>query len=185
MTKKLTPSQTIGPFFAYGLTPEQYGYDFKEIASGTMIDDTVEGERIVIKGRVLDGKGTPVDDAMIEIYQTDHKGEYVNNTGNSNFTGFGRFGTGTDPENRFIFSTIKPGSMDGQAPHITFMVFGRGMLNHQYTRLYFSDEDNSTDPVLQLVPRERRHTLIAEKKGHEYHFDIVLQGDNETVFFDI
>jgi protocatechuate 3,4-dioxygenase alpha subunit len=191
-----TPSQTVGPFFAYALTPEQYGYDFKSIADGNLIEGDVPGQRIRIEGRVFDGKGDLVPDAMIEIWQADGEGRYAHpaDTRGSNvaFKGFGRMGTGTDPESRFIFDTIKPGSVDGtQAPHINVVVFMRGLLLHAYTRIYFSDEAtaNARDPVLASVPAERRNTLVAVRNetpaGTVYRLDIRMQGADETVFFDV
>lgn len=191
-----TPSQTVGPFFAYGLTPEQYGYDFTSIADGALVEGEAPVQRIRIEGRVLDGNGDVVPDAMIEIWQADEQGRYAHPAdprgSNVGFKGFGRMGTGTDPEQRFIFDTIKPGSVDGaQAPHINVVVFMRGLLLHAYTRVYFSDEAaaNARDPVLAAVPAERRHTLIAVKDetsaGTVYRLDIHMQGPNETVFFDV
>ncbi|MFN3744509.1 MAG: protocatechuate 3,4-dioxygenase subunit alpha [Hyphomicrobiaceae bacterium] len=191
-----TPSQTVGPYFAYALTPEQYGYDFKSIAGGSLIEGDVPGQRIRVEGRVLDGEGQTVPDAMIEIWQADEQGRYAHPAdprgSNIAFRGFGRVGTGTDPEARFIFDTIKPGSVDGeQAPHINVVVFMRGLLSHAFTRLYFSDEAaaNARDPLLTSVPAERRHTLIAERDDKAaasvYRFDIRMQGPDETVFFDV
>ena len=191
-----TPSQTVGPYFAYGLTAPQYGYPHAGVASGDLVDDSAPGERIRLTGRVLDGSGEPVPDAMIEIWQADSEGRYAHPADrrgtNQRFRGFGRFGTGSDPENRFCFRTVKPGSVDGeQAPHISVIVFMRGLLSHTYTRVYFSDEAaaNARDPVLQSVPQERRPTLIAQREetpaGPLYRFDIVMQGENETVFFDV
>lgn len=191
-----TPSQTVGPFFAYALTPEQYGYDFKSIADGNLIEGDVPGQRIRIEGRVLDGNGDLVPDAMIEIWQADGEGRYAHPAdprgSNVAFKGFGRMGTGTDPESRFVFDTIKPGSVDGtQAPHINVTIFMRGLLLHAYTRIYFSDEAaaNARDPVLANVPAERRNTLIAARSetpaGIVYRLDIRMQGADETVFFDV
>ena len=196
MKLRQSPSQTVGPYFAYCLTPEQYGYDFKAIAGNQLADETIEGERIRILGRVLDGAGNAVDDAMIEIWQADGLGRYTHPAdprgSNVGFKGFGRCGTGTDPENRFVFETVKPGSVDGkQAPHISVIVFMRGLLSHAYTRLYFSDETeaNAADPILGSVPPARRAGLIAERRdtgsGPVYRFDIHMQGDAETVFFDV
>lgn len=193
MTLKQTPSQTVGPYFAYGLTAEQYGYDFNSIAGGTLADDETEGERIRIVGRVLDGEGNAVDDAMIEIWQADARGRHAHPAdsrgSNLAFTGFGRYGTGTDTALRFMFETIKPGSVEGQAPHITMCVMCRGMLSHAFTRIYFSDEANGDDAVLATVPADRRGTLIAERvetaAGIVYRFDVHLQGARETVFFDL
>ena len=144
MALKQTPSQTVGPYFAYGLTPGQYGYDLAEFAGGSMADENTEGLRIRIVGRVLDGTGAPVNDAMLEIWQADAQGRYAHPAdrrgSNLTFKGFGRFGTGTDPQNRFIFDTVRPGPVgDGQAPHLNVIVFMRGLLSHAYTRIYFSD----------------------------------------------
>ena len=190
-----TPSQTVGPYFAYGLAPEQYGYDMTSIASGSLVRTDTEGERIRIEGRVFDGKGELVMDALIEIWQADAKGRYAHPSdprgSNASFKGFGRFGTGTDPERRFIFDTVKPASVDGkQAPHISVIVMMRGLPLHAFTRIYFSDEAaaNAQDPVLQSVPAERRDTLIAKREttpgGTIYRFDMHMQGEHETVFFD-
>ena len=182
---KQTPSQTIGPFFAFALTPEQYGYPFASIASGRLADEATVGERIRIVGQVLDADGAPVNDAMVEIWQADAQGRYTA----TGFTGFGRQGTGTDPQSHFIFDTIKPGRVDAeQAPHISVIVFMRGILTHAYTRIYFSDEAqaNARDPVLGSVPEDRRSTLIAKRQADgSYRFDIRMQGDDETVFFDV
>jgi protocatechuate 3,4-dioxygenase alpha subunit len=113
---------------------------------------------------------------MLEIWQND---------GNNQL--FGRFGTGTDAENRFVFHTVKPTSVDGQAPYLTVILFMRGQLIHSYTRIYFSDESelNEKDEVLNSIPKERRNTLIAQKKSLTYEFNIYMQGENETVFFEI
>jgi len=191
-----TPSQTVGPYFAYGLTPEQYGYPaLTAIAGGDLRRPEVEGEAVRIEGRVLDGEGAPVNDAMIEIWQADPQGRYAHpadGRGNVAFRGFGRCGTGTDPEHRFVFETMKPGAEDEtQAPHVNVIVFMRGLLTHLYTRIYFADEEkaNAADPVLQSVPAERRGTLIAPRSQEGgktvYRFDIHMQGDKETVFFDV
>lgn len=196
MALRQTPSQTVGPFFAFSLTAPQYGYPRDAISSDTLVRDDEPGERIRIVGRVIDGAGAPVDDAMIEIWQADAEGRYAHpaddRASNRTFRGFGRVGTGTDPEKRYVFNTIKPGSVDGvQAPHINFIVFMRGMLSHAYTRLYFPDEAdaNARDPVLATVPAGRRPTLIARREETPalatYGFDIVMQGERETVFFDV
>jgi protocatechuate 3,4-dioxygenase alpha subunit len=183
MRFKQTPSQTVGPYFAFGLAAQQYHYDNGQVADGDLA-----GNQIRIIGRVIDGEGKPVNDALVEIWQADAQGRH----GEAGFKGFGRQGTGTDPECRFIFHTVKPGSVDGkQAPHLTLTIFMRGLLTHVFTRLYFDDEAkaNEADPVLALVPPERRHTLIARREesatGPLYRFDIVMQGHDETVFFDL
>jgi protocatechuate 3,4-dioxygenase alpha subunit len=189
-----TPSQTVGPYFAYGLAPEQYGYqqNLTSIAGSLMAEGEVGGQRIRVEGRVFDGAGNPVSDALIEVWQADGLGRYAHPADprgtNNTFKGFGRCGTGTDPQNRFYFETIKPGQVDpGQAPHLNVIVSMRGMLLHAFTRIYFSDEaaTNAIDRVLNAVPADRRDTLIAIRQdGNVYRFDIHMQGDRETVFFD-
>lgn len=171
-----TPSQTVGPYFAYGLTPEQYLYDFRQLVDNQMVSPIDTENAITVVGKVFDGEGVEIPDAMIEVWQND---------GNKQL--FGRFGTGTDPKNRFIFHTVKPASVNGQAPHLSVIVFMRGQLIHSYTRLYFSDETklNEQDEILNLVPVERRNTLIAQKKGSVYEFNIHMQGEEETVFFEV
>ncbi len=189
-----TPSQTVGPFFAYGLTPELYGRT--PIAGGRLVGPEVPGEHIVFAGRLLDGEGAPVPDAMIELWQADSKGRFAHplGGGEADFHGFGR--VGTDEAGGFRFVTVKPGPVpaaDGgrQAPHLSLIVTARGLLVHLYTRVYFADEveANAADPVLALVPEERRATLIAAREeapgGPVYRLDIHLQGENETVFFDL
>ena len=184
--RKQTPSQTVGPYFAYGLTARQYHYPFAQIADGTLASEGA-ADRIRIVGRVLDGAGAPIPDAMIEIWQADSAGRY----GAEGSSGFGRQGTGTDPQGRFVFDTIKPGAASGHAPFLTLVVFMRGLLSHVYTRLYFSDEPaaNAADPTLVSVPPERRRTLVAKRDDAApaalYRFDIRMQGEDETVFFDL
>ena len=140
--------------------------------------------------------GGPVPDAMIEIWQADAEGRYAHPAdrrgSNVPFKGFGRCGTGADPESRFVFETIKPGPIgDGQAPHVNVILFMRGMLCHVYTRIYFDDEAeaNARDPVLASVEETRRHTLIAARQttpaGPVYRIDLRMQGPDETVFFDV
>jgi protocatechuate 3,4-dioxygenase, alpha subunit len=192
----ITPSQTVGPYFHYGLAPRDY--DFSEVFHNNLVTPDVSGERIRIEGRVLDGDGQPVNDSLVEIWQADAAGRYAHPGDtralpNASFKGFGR--ASTDPSGGYSFETIKPGAVPGpngqtQAPHIAVVVFSRGMLRHVYTRIYFSDEaKNDADPILALVPAERRATVIAKRAdrgGHAvYTFDIRLQGDGETVFFDI
>jgi len=178
-----TPSQTIGPFFAYCLTPEDYGHN--SVAGPDLTAGVAGGDHIEIAGKVLDGEGNGVSDAVVEIWQADSEGRYDSDT----FRGFGRSASG--PDGSFTFKTIKPGQVAGrgnslQAPHITVAVFACGMLNHAFTRIYFSDETeaNELDAVLQTVPAERRSTLLAEPDGTHFRFDIRLQGEAETVFFD-
>ncbi len=190
----ITPSQTVGPFFKYGLTPGGQ-YDWNDAFTSNLITADVSGERIRIEGRVFDGDGVAVPDCMLEVWQADSQGRFADPQDkralpNAKFRGFGR--CGTDNNGAYSFDTIKPGSVpdpDGkaQAPHILLAVFGRGMLRHLYTRIYFADEAaNAADPVLALVPADRRATLIASRRGDGvYTLDIRLQGDGETVFFDV
>jgi protocatechuate 3,4-dioxygenase alpha subunit len=195
--KGITPSQTVGPFFKYGLTPGGQ-YDWNDAFTGDMITPDVTGERIRVEGRVFDGDGQPVPDCMLEVWQADAQGRFADPQDkralpNTKFRGFGR--TGTDANGAYVFDTIKPGVVpdpDGkpQAPHLLVAVFARGMLRHLYTRIYFADEkDNASDLVLGLVPADRRATLIAEREGGSgsavYRLDLRLQGGDETVFFDI
>jgi len=187
------PSQTAGPFFHLGLTA------YRSI--GSLAAAGVKGERIILTCRVLDGEGVPVDDAMIEIWQADAAGRYNHPDDprqrdrqppvGSKFHGFGRLAT--NEHGMCTFETIKPGRVPGsgntlQASHINVSVFARGLLNRLATRVYFAgDPANPQDPVLNLAPADRRNTLLAQ--GHtqpnEWHFDIRLCGEGETVFFDI
>jgi protocatechuate 3,4-dioxygenase, alpha subunit len=168
-----TPSQTAGPFFAYGLTPKQYGYPFASIATGQMADEAVAGERIRIIGQVLDGEGVGHRRCADRVVAGRRARALCTTLAARagaipGFCGFGRQGTGTDPENRFIFDTIKPGPVDAeQAPHISVIVFMRGLLTHAYTRMYFSDEAeaNARDPVLNSVPQERRSDACRQAPG--------------------
>ncbi len=195
--KGITPSQTVGPFFKYGLTPGGQ-YDWNDAFTGNLITPDASGERIRIEGRVFDGEGAPVPDCMLEVWQADSQGRFADPQDkralpNTKFRGFGR--VGTDANGAFAFDTVKPGPVpdpDGipQAPHLLLAVFARGMLRHLYTRLYFDDEPgNSIDPVLALVPADRRATLIATREPGNgtaaYKLDLRLQGDGETVFFDV
>ena len=172
MKLRQTPSQTVGPYFAYGLVAEQYGYPLTQVANGTIAGD---GRRISIAGRVFDGKDEPIIDALIEIWQSE--------------AGFARYGTGTTPDHSYTFSTIKPQRRSSaEAPHLTVIVFMRGLLSHLYTRIYFADEveANKIDSTLSGLPEDRRTTLLARSVGEaEYQFDIHLQGEHETVFFDL
>ena len=190
-----TPSQTVGPYFAYGLTATQYGYDFNQPFDAVVALDNAAGERIRLEGRVLDGDGNPIGDALVEISQADGEGRYPQTPAEARemgFRAFGRAGTGTHPLNRFVFHTVKPGAeTPGEAPHINVIVLMRGLLLHAFTRVYFSDEAeaNAKDAVLASVPAERRHTLVAERVERggavSYRIDIRMQGADETVFFDV
>ena len=199
---EITPSQTVGPFFAYGLTPKgrcQWDpnghYSWKETIGDNLITPDATGQKIRIEGQIVDGDGVPINDAMIEIWQADAQGRYASPRDsrarpNTQFKGFGR--SATDKNGMFGFATVKPGAVPGpkgatQAPHIVIAIYSRGMLRQVYTRLYFADEAaaNEADPVLKLVPTDRRGTLIAKKQGDAYRFDIRMQGENETVFFEV
>lgn len=192
-----TPSQTVGPFFAYGLTPGAYGYPLREIHGGDLAGPEVPGQRITLEGQVFDAAGAPVHDAMVEILQADSLGAYVTAPRNDGFTGYGRAGTGAGVgasgpaaaggDTRFIFRTVKPGATGpGAAPFAVLILTMRGLLNHCITRVYFPEDAPETDPVLAAVPEARRATLIAEALGPlHYRFDIRMQGARETVFFDV
>ena len=193
-----TPSQTIGPFFAYMLTPEPYGR--QGLAGNVLATAAAAGRLIRIEGRVLDGEGAAVSDALIEVWQANAHGRYDHPSdaradvpGDPAFRGFGR--AASDADGLFWFETVKPGPVRGrgntlQAPHLNLILFARGMPDHVFTRLYFSDESeaNAADPVLASVEEARRGTLIGIREetagGALYRFDIRLQGDGETVFFD-
>ncbi len=189
-THGLTPSHTVGPFFAYGLTPGPYGYPQRDIHRTDLAPASVPGERVLIEGQVFDGTGAPIHDAMVELIQADSTGAYVDKARNDGFTGYGRCGTGAEGrggDTRFRFRTIKPGvTLAGAAPFLTMIVTMRGLLNHCITRMYFPGDDVSRDPALSQVPRHRRHTLMARETGPgRYRFDIHMQGENETAFFDL
>ena len=184
-----TASQTVGPFFSIELTTVEH--------SVTRLPGLEDREiRIWIRFQVLDGDGAPVDDAMLEIWQADSNGKYNHPEDVQakklapGWMGFGRIGTGEDGS--CVLETIRPGRVAqgiAQAPHLSLAVFARGMLKPLYTRVYFSGEAaNAEDPILRLVPPGRRDTLLARpdptRPGH-WSFDVRLQGDRETVFFDV
>jgi protocatechuate 3,4-dioxygenase, alpha subunit len=158
-----TPSQTVGPYFSLGLLDRA-------------ADELVEGGTR-ITGRVLDGAGEPVPDAMVEIWQADGEGRY-----RADF-GWGR--SGCDEDGRYSFVTVKPGAVDGQAPHLTVMVFARGLLKPVLTRMYFPDEQaaNAGDPLLAAL--DDASSLVARSAEDGLDFDIRLQGKDETVFFAV
>src|SRR5665647_1409297 len=193
---EITPSQTVGPFFAYGLAPHNRcdwkpnpGYDWKETVGADLVTPDASGTRIHIEGSVLDGDGLPINDAMIEIWQADGQGRYAHPRDNRGARPkplnlvFGR--SSTDKAGVYSFDTVKPGSVPGpndkpQAPHIVVCIFSRGMLRQVYTRIYFADEAaNGADPILTLVPADRRATLVAHKETRGelavYRFDIRVQ----------
>jgi protocatechuate 3,4-dioxygenase alpha subunit len=174
-----TPSQTVGPFFHFGIAPDA--------RLGTMAASAV-GERLHLRVRAVDGAGMPMPDAMIEIYQANAAGEY----GAPEFSGFGRLATGAD--GGCVFETIRPGRVAGpdgrpQAAHLNVCVFARGLLRHLYTRVYFAgDPDLDSDPLLALVPADRRDTLLAtpaDGASGTWAWEIRLQGERETVFFSL
>ncbi len=192
MTEQLIPtaSSTVGPYFHIGLT----WLNHTEMATAA-----TAGRQIVITGRVIDGNGEVVPDAMIELWQANAAGRYdhpedtrADKAVDQTFHGYGR--SRTDNDGVFRFATVKPGPVPGpgntlQAPHIVVALFMRGLLKHLYTRIYFADETaaNAADPILGLVDDEgRRATLLAQPGANgEYRWDIVMQGDRETVFFDV
>jgi protocatechuate 3,4-dioxygenase, alpha subunit len=190
MSSGITPSQTVGPFFAYALTPELHG--FETLAGNMLRTPDAEGAPIRIEGRVFDGAGAAIPDALVEIWQADGAGHYAQNLpGGSNrqFCGFGRCETKLG---NFSFETVKPGTVPGpsdtrQAPHINIGLFARGLLRRLFTRLYFEGEPlNENDTLLSLVAQDRRDTLIAKRApSGTYVFDIHLQGEKETVFFEV
>jgi protocatechuate 3,4-dioxygenase alpha subunit len=182
-----TASQTVGPFFDFGLAPDA--------TLGCLVTGpATRGERIRLRVRVLDGDGVPVPDALIEIHQANADGAYTRHGASAiEFRGFGRLAT--DPDGACAFDTIRPGRVpDGrggrQAAHINVCIFARGLLRHLYTRIYFGgDPALSEDPMLTLVPTERRPTLMAAPVPEEpgvWTFEIKLQGgEDETVFFEL
>ncbi len=196
---KETASQTAGPYVHIGLTPNFCDINgvYAEDLGTHMVNDKTKGERITIKSRVLDGTGTLLRDALVEIWQADAEGLYnspseMRGAADPNFTGWGRCPADMDT-GEFVFETIKPGRVpfiDGrlQAPHITFWIVARGINLGLQTRMYFSDEEkaNAEDPILARIEHKMRvPTLIGKRDGNSYTFDIRLQGEGETVFFDI
>ena len=192
MSLHTTGSQTVGPYYRIGMEP---GF------ITTVASPETPGEHVTIRGRILDGDGKPVPDAVIETWQADAEGHYAHpddgrpTVSVTGFVGFGR--AGTDDDGVFSLTTIKPGRVAGpgetlQAPHLVVLVFMRGLLRHLVTRMYFPGEpSNAEDAILSLAPPERRGTLIARPARAEenlpantFVWDIHLQGDEETVFFD-
>jgi protocatechuate 3,4-dioxygenase alpha subunit len=188
-----SPSQTVGPFFHIGLIREGENMN-------VMVSAQTSGQRILVRGKVLDGDGEPISDAMLEIWQADAEGIYGHpadprhSDADPAFGGFGRAPTNNSGE--YSFKTIKPGAIEREgettmAPHINFRIFARGMLIHAYTRMYFPDQaENEADAVLQMISNaDRRLTLIADQEAGDdlptYRFDLFLQGEKETVFFDL
>jgi protocatechuate 3,4-dioxygenase alpha subunit len=186
MSLRASTSQTIGPYLRIGL-------EWMQIED--LAPQGVAGERVRIEGRVIDAEGKPVNDAAVEIWQANSHGKYASPEDpqekpvETAFRGYGR--SLTDDAGAFRFRTIKPGRVPGpggrlQAPHIVVTIFMRGLLKQLLTRVYFPDDPaNADDPILSLVPAERRATLIARKSGDGVlEWNVVLQGKGETVFFD-
>ena len=198
MAEKLipTPSQTVGPFFSLGLDRPEW----TDLTAGNPGQAPL-GERIVIEGRILDGDGAPVPDAVVEIWQANAAGRYAHPEDQQsdklldpNFRGFGR--AATDAEGRFRVTTVMPGPVPGrgnslQAPHINVLLFSRGLLIHLHTRIYFDGEPaNAADPLLSSIEDPKvRSTLLARREGSgspaRYRFDIIMQGENETAFLEL
>lgn len=202
---KETPSQTAGPYVHIGLIPDQAGFSiFEQPLASVLVTPETRGERIVIEGRVFDGTGSPCRDVLVELWQANAAGRYDHPADTQSdkavdpgFHGFGR--AGTDFATGFWrFETVKPGRVVGRhghgpmAPHVSLFLVSRGINIGLFTRMYFSDEAeaNAADPVLNIVePAARRATLVGGREeragGVAYVFDIHLQGERETVFFDV
>ena len=187
MSLLTTPSQTVGPYLRIGFTA---------LAVDAIAPSGAAGEHLAIEGRATDGDSKPVSDAVLEVWQADAGGKYVRAEDASRLTagkfrGFGRILT--DAHGAFRFTTVKPGPVPGpkgamQAPHLVVTVFMRGLLKQLLTRIYFPDDPgNAADPILLLVPAERRATLVAKRSPQAkatLQWNLVVQGENETVFFD-
>jgi protocatechuate 3,4-dioxygenase alpha subunit len=188
MSLRTTSSQTVGPYLHIGLT---------WLNTDDLVAPGVAGDPITIEGRVTDGEGAPVFDAVVEVWQANSTGRYAHPedrgsaTLETSWRGFGRIPT--DGEGRFRFRTVKPGRVPApggglQAPHINVTIFMRGMLKQLATRIYFAnDPANTEDPILNSVPPQRRATLLAAPQGGNAAalvWNVRLQGDGETVFFD-
>lgn len=184
---ELTPFQTLGPFFDFGLIIRD---------GGIVAQPGAQGRHVVIEGVVRDGEGAVVPDSLVEVWQANAAGRYRHPSDSQDrpldpaFDGFGR--VPTDDSGHFVFKTVVPGRVPGpdgklQAPHLAVGVLARGVLTRLVTRLYFEDEpSNAEDPILALVPAARRSTLLARRVAPDrYRFDIKLQGEGETVFFDV
>ena len=195
---KETASQTAGPYVHIGLAPGAAGFHiFNQELGHDIAGPNAAGDRITIKGRVIDGTGAPVKDVLLETWQANAAGVYAHAEDprhaqvEDGFRGWGRVITNFET-GEFTFDTIKPGSVPGrngatQAPHISIWIVARGINVGLNTRMYFDDEDNSADPVINLIEQQHRcETLHAKRQSDgTYLFDIYLQGDKETVFFDV
>ena len=196
---KESASQTAGPYVHIGCTPNFLGISgvFPEDLGARMVNDATLGQRIRITGKVIDGTGTPLRDCLVEIWQADAAGLYPSpaehrGKADPNFTGFGRAPSNLET-GEWVFETIKPGRVpfkDGRlmAPHISLIIFARGINLGLTTRMYFADEAeaNAEDPILQRIEHKVRiPTLMAAGDGTDYRFDVHLQGEKETIFFDI
>lgn len=187
MSLLTTPSQTVGPYLRIGFTA---------LANDVIAPSGAAGEHLTIEGRVTDADRKPVSDAVLEVWQADASGKYAHaedasRSTSGKFRGFGRILT--DAQGVFRFTTVKPGPVPGpkgamQAPHLVVTVFMRGLLKQLLTRIYFPDDPgNADDPTLLLVPADRRATLVAKRAPQAkatLQWNLVLQGKNETVFFD-
>jgi protocatechuate 3,4-dioxygenase alpha subunit len=191
VTLRATTSQTVGPFFRIGC---------RWLHQDNLAGEGIAGERVTIYGRVLDGDGIPVPDAMLEVWQANSYGKYAHPEDTQDkpleraFTGFGR--VAVDLEGAFRFTTIKPGPVPGpdgkdQAPHLAISLFMRGLLKRLTTRMYFpNDGRNASDAILNMVDPARRSSLIAKSvlmsgRAGQLEWNVILQGTHETVFFDL
>ncbi|HBF29210.1 protocatechuate 3,4-dioxygenase subunit alpha [Rhizobium sp.] len=197
---KESASQTAGPYVHIGCTPNFvgiHGIFETDLGSGPLYNDKTRGERITVRGSVIDGGGNVLKDALVEIWQADTDGLYnspseTRGKADPNFLGWGRC-PGDMATGEFVFETIKPGKVPFKggtfmAPHITFWVVARGINIGLQTRMYFPEDEEAIaqDPILNRIEHKVRiPTLIARKDGNDYVFNIILQGENETVFFDI
>jgi protocatechuate 3,4-dioxygenase alpha subunit len=193
-----TPGQTVGPFFSQGLVRARP--DEPRVFQSVLTTDSTRGERLRLEGTVYDGLERPISDALIELWQADADGRYAHPlqpgaagapSAETSFHGFGR--CASDDAGRFAFETVRPGAVPGpggrpQAPHLNVILGARGMARLAFTRIYFADDPAlAGDPVLALVPQARRATLLAQRVAESprtYRFDVHLQGERETVFFD-
>jgi protocatechuate 3,4-dioxygenase alpha subunit len=188
MSLRTTTWQTVGPYFRIGL---------ERLFAHDIAGECAQEERVFVHGRVVDGAGLPIPDAVVEVWQANTAGKYAHPEDTQDkpieqgFRGFGRIPT--DDEGNFRFSTIKPGPVPGpgnidQSPHLVITVVMRGLLRGLVTRAYFPTEPQlATDPILQLVDPARRSTLILQPSPEQarlFHWEIRVQGDGETVFFD-